>query len=228
MDILKKLTGGLVVSCQPVDGGPMDQPDIVASLAAAAEAGGASGVRIEGLANLSAVRKRVSVPIIGIVKEDLEHSPVRITPRCSHVRALAKAGADIIAYDATPRTRADTREDILAAILATGKLAMADCATLEDGLVAQSGGASVLGTTLSGYTEDTQSDDTGPDLALVRNFHGLDTFVMAEGRYMTPDLTAAARAAGADSVTVGTALTRLELMTASFVDAVKIGSFDAT
>jgi putative N-acetylmannosamine-6-phosphate epimerase len=39
---------------------------------------------------------------------------------------------------------------------------------------------------------------------------------MAEGRYDTPERAAQAIQAGAWSVTVGTALTRLELMTAGF------------
>ena len=34
MRALDTLRGGLVVSCQPVDDGPMDRPDIVAAMAA--------------------------------------------------------------------------------------------------------------------------------------------------------------------------------------------------
>ena len=66
MTILEKLGGGLVVSCQPIDDGPMDRPDIVAAMALAAEAGGANGLRIEGLNNLKAVRPLTELPIIGI------------------------------------------------------------------------------------------------------------------------------------------------------------------
>jgi N-acylglucosamine-6-phosphate 2-epimerase len=96
---LDRIRGGLVVSCQPVDGGPMDRPEIVAAMAAAAVAGGASAVRIEGIGNLRAARAAVSVPIIGIVKRDLADSPVRITPYPQDVRALAQAGADVVAVD---------------------------------------------------------------------------------------------------------------------------------
>ena len=70
IDVLDKLRGGLVASCQPVDEGPMDRPDIVAAMAQAAVLGGAAGLRIEGVENLRAVRPFVSVPIIGIVKSD--------------------------------------------------------------------------------------------------------------------------------------------------------------
>ena len=73
------LQQGFVASCQPVDDGPMDSPEIVAAMAKAAVAGGAAGLRIEGIDNLKAVRAAVSVPIIGIVKRDLAGSEVRIT-----------------------------------------------------------------------------------------------------------------------------------------------------
>ena len=55
--ILSQITGQLIVSCQPVPGGPMDRPDIVAAFAEAALAGGAAGVRIEGVENVAAVRR---------------------------------------------------------------------------------------------------------------------------------------------------------------------------
>lgn len=71
MSVVERLRGGLVASCQPVDNGPMDRPDIVAAMAQAAVAGGAVGLRIEGMANLRATRRLVDVPIIGIVKRNL-------------------------------------------------------------------------------------------------------------------------------------------------------------
>ena len=218
---LDTLRGGLVASCQPIDDGPLDRPEIVAALAAATLAGGASGVRIEGVENVRAVRACISAPIIGIVKEDLADSPVRITPRISQVRALAEAGADIIAYDGTDRLRPDTRNALLSEILLLGKIAMADCALLEDGKAALAGGAQIIGTTLSGYTDNTAGNGSEPDFALVRAFGKLDAFVMAEGRYNTPDLAATAIEHGADAVTVGTVLTRLEVITRSFVDAIR-------
>lgn len=133
MNILERMRGGLVASCQPVDDGPMDRPEIVAAMARAAVAGGAVALRIEGVDNLRAVRPVVDVPIIAIVKTDLPDSPVRITVTKADALALVEAGADIIAYDATPRQRTDSREQVLATILSAGRLAMADCATLEDG-----------------------------------------------------------------------------------------------
>lgn len=222
MDVLERLRGGLIASCQPVDDGAMDRPDIVAAMAQAAVAGGADGLRIEGVENLRAVRPVVDVPIIGIVKSDLADSPVRITVRLEDVRALAEAGADVIAYDATPRPRPDSREAVLAEILRLGRVAMADSATIEDARAALAGGAAIIGTTLSGYTAETEGLNDGPDFDLITAFHALGGgFVMAEGRINTPELAARALRAGADAVTVGSALTRLEHVTGWFATAIR-------
>lgn len=219
-DSLARLRNGLVVSCQPVPDGPMDRPEIVAAMAAAAMAGGAAGIRIEGLANLRAARAVTDAPIIGLIKRDLSDSPVRITPFTQDVRDLATAGANVIAIDATDRARPEPLADLVTAIHVAGLIGMADCATEADADRARRLGLAIIGTTLSGYTDATLRDDDAPDLDLVRQFRRLGGFVMAEGRYSTPRDVAAAIRAGADSVTVGTALTRLEIMTATFRDAI--------
>ncbi|QDY70442.1 N-acetylmannosamine-6-phosphate 2-epimerase [Qingshengfaniella alkalisoli] len=221
MSVPDQLRGGLIASCQPVDDGPMDRPEIVAAMAQAAVAGGAAGLRIEGLENLRATRAHVNVPIIGIVKRNLPDSPVRITVTVRDAQELLEAGADIVAYDATRRPRSDRREDIVAAILDGGAIAMADCSTVEDAQTAMAEGATIIGTTLSGYTDETAGDDDAPDFGLIREFRRLDSFVMAEGRFNSPDLAKKAIAAGADAVTVGSALTRLEVVTGWFAEAVR-------
>ncbi|TID13868.1 N-acetylmannosamine-6-phosphate 2-epimerase, partial [Avibacterium paragallinarum] len=93
-DVLNQIRYGLIASCQPVDGGPMDKPEIVAAMAQASVLGGAAGLRIEGIKNLKATRPLVDKPIIGIVKRDLPDSPVRITPFVQDIEELARAGAD--------------------------------------------------------------------------------------------------------------------------------------
>jgi N-acylglucosamine-6-phosphate 2-epimerase len=220
MGPLGQLRGGLVVSCQPVDGGPMDRPDIVAAMARAAVLGGAVGLRIEGLDNLRAARAVCDLPIIGILKRDLADSDVRITPLLGDVAGLAGLGADIVAYDATQRSRPVATRDIVAAIRGAGCIAMADCSSASDGARALRDGAQVLGTTLSGYVDDLATLDAPPDLGLVRGFASLGRFVIAEGRYNTPALAAQAMRAGADCVTVGSAITRLEHVTGWFAAAV--------
>lgn len=218
--LLDRLRGRLVVSCQPVPGGPMDRPEIVAAFALAALAGGAAGLRIEGIENLRAVRMLTSVPIIGLVKREVPGSAVRITPLLEDVRRLAEAGADIIAFDATDRDRPVSRADLVASIHNEGRLAMADCAFPEDGIAAHALGVAVLGSTMSGYTGGPVPD--APDLHLVTALRKTGAFVVAEGRYQSPLLAARALVAGADAVVVGSAITRTEHVTGWFVEAMAV------
>jgi N-acylglucosamine-6-phosphate 2-epimerase len=227
------LRGGLLVSCQPVSGGPMDTDEVVVRLAQAAMAGGADGLRIEGAARVALVRAGLGpdAPIVGLVKRDLPDSPVRITPWVDDVYALAEAGADVIAVDATDRPRPVSVAALREAIAGRGCLAMADCATLDDARRAVEAGFEWIGTTLSGYT--AQAVPEGPDLDLVRRLAAWQTdhastgapapswHLIAEGRYDTPALAAAALQAGAWAVTVGTAITRTEVLTQWFVQALR-------
>ena len=216
---VESLRGGLIVSCQPVIGGPMDAPAFVAAMALAALAGGAAGLRIEGLANLRAVRAATSAPIIGLIKRNVPDSDIYITPTEADVAALCEAGADIVAFDATLRPRPVTVAALAAAAHAAGKLAMADCAMAADGAAAVAAGVDVVGSTLSGYTGGPVSDV--PDLALVTALAGLGCPVFAEGRYRTPAQAQSAILAGALAVVVGSAITRIEHIAAWFADAVR-------
>lgn len=216
--VLSCLKTGFVSSCQPVDDGPMDSPTIIAAMAQASIAGGAVAVRIEGVENVRAARTKVTAPIIGIVKRDLTDSPVRITPYLDDVRALAEAGADIIAIDATSRRRPVSVEALVAAIHDAGRIAMADCSDYAEGMAAFHLGVEIIGTTLSGYVGPVTPAE--PDLALVTALKQAGCFVMAEGRYNSPQLAAQAILAGADCVTVGSAITRIEHICGWFAEGV--------
>jgi putative N-acetylmannosamine-6-phosphate epimerase len=211
------LRGRLVVSVQPVDGGPLDDDAVVARMAQAAVAGGAAALRIEGARRLAAVRLAVDVPIIGIVKRDLPGSPVRITPLVEDVQALAAVGADVIAVDVTARPRPVPVAVLRQAIADAGAVAMADASCEADALAALALDFGIVGTTLSGYTGGPVPAD--PDLALVRALAARGARVMAEGRFDTPTRAARALQAGAWAVTVGSALTRLEVATGWFAAA---------
>jgi N-acylglucosamine-6-phosphate 2-epimerase len=214
----KHLRRGLVVSCQPVDHGPLDHDEVVARIAAAALDGGARALRIEGAARLAHVRRRLpEALLIGIVKRDLSDSAVRITPLLNDVQALADAGADVIAVDVTDRPRPVPVTELLGMIRHTRCLAMADCSTLAEGLAAIRLGFEIVGTTLSGYTGGTVPVE--PDWALLSTLAAAHPRVMAEGRVHTPTQVAQAFALGAWAVTVGTAITRTELVTRSFAEA---------
>jgi len=216
-ELKSQLKGQTVVSIQPVEGSPLEKTEIIVAMAIAAEQAGAKGLRIEGVNNVAAVSSQVNIPIIGIVKRDFTDSPVRITPFRSDVDALANAGATIIAFDATDRIRPESRDQIANAIKNSGCFAMADSSCFEDGLWAHQQGVEIIGSTLSGYCGD--EEPTEPDFELVKKFSTAGFFTMAEGRYNTPELAAKAIENGATAVTVGSAITRLEVVTNWFNSA---------
>lgn len=221
--IPEKLWRALIVSCQPVPGGPFDNVEGVVAFARAAEAAGAKGLRIEGARNVSAVVKASALPVVGLVKRDLDQSPVRITPFPEDVEALADAGAAIIAVDATARSRPAPVAALISAIHRRGLLAMADISTVEEASAAIAAGADIVATTMSGYTGD-DLPPVGPDIDLVRDCVRLGHPVFAEGRYNSPALAGAAIDAGAMAVVVGSAITRPEHITGWFRDAVDTAS----
>ena len=213
----QSLDKGLIVSCQPVKGGAMDKAEMVVGFALAALEGGATALRIESAAYVAAVRAATARPIIGLVKRDLDGSPVRITPWIEDVDALAEAGADIIAYDATQRVRPVQTRALVERIHAHGRVAMADCSILSDAERALADGADVVGSTLAGYTGPVEP--TEPDLDLVAAMRRLTPHVVAEGNIRTPALAQQALAAGASMVVVGSAITRPEYVTSWFRSA---------
>ncbi len=218
--ILARLRGRLIVSCQPVPASPFDTVASVVAYARAAESAGAAGLRIEGRANVAGVAGASRLPVIGLVKRDLDDSPVRITPLLSDVAALAEAGAAIIAVDATDRPRPVSVPALIAEIKRHGRLAMADIATEDEARAALAAGADIVGTTMSGYAGPGPVPKE-PDLGLVARCARLGAPVFAEGRYNTPEAAGAAIRAGADAVVVGSAITRPEHVTAWFRQAVE-------
>jgi N-acylglucosamine-6-phosphate 2-epimerase len=217
---VQRWAGGLIVSCQPLAGSAMDSDDIVVAMALAAQAGGASALRIEGAARVRQVVAQVSIPVVGIVKRDLADSPVRITPLLDDVDALCAAGATVVAVDATQRQRPVPVAALLQRIKHGHCLAMADCSSLADGLAARDLGFDWVGTTLSGYTADTLcADDSPPDWPLIHQLSQRGCWVVAEGRLRTPAHAAQALREGARAVTVGSAITRVEHITSWFVQA---------
>ena len=193
-DLLSRIDGGLIVSCQPVDDGPMDSIATIVAMALAARDGGATALRIEGAANVAAVAAACDLPVVGIIKRDLPDSPIRITPYLEDVAALIDAGATLIAVDATRRPRPVEIADLLKAIHAGGRLAMADLSNIAEATAARQMGFDVIGTTMSGYTGGPVP--TNPDFELVAACRKLGTTVIAEGRYNTPQLAARAITAG--------------------------------
>jgi N-acylglucosamine-6-phosphate 2-epimerase len=219
-DPLEQLRGGLIVSCQAYPGEAMRDPRTMAQVAAAALVGGAAGIRVQGIGDIRATAQ-LPVPIVGLWKDG--DAEVFITPTLDHARAVADAGADIIAIDGTRRDRPDglTLAETIAGLRAhTHALIMADCGSLDDALAAEEAGADILGTTLSGYTGE-RPKTTGPDLELIELMAArCRRPIVAEGRIHTPAQAAAAIAAGAFAVCVGTAITHPSTITTWFAEAV--------
>ncbi|EFA72486.1 hypothetical protein CRD_00662 [Raphidiopsis brookii D9] len=161
-NLLSKLPelSGLIVSCQAPVTSPLHNPTIIAAMAQASANNGAKAVRIDSPNHIKAVKQKVSVPIIGLWKQIIAESDVYITPQFHHALAVAEAGADIIAMDATPRKRAGGEKlvDIIRGIhQQIGKPVMADVDTFASAKLAIDSGADIVGTTLFGYTEETKN-----------------------------------------------------------------------
>lgn len=220
MTLLDRLRGGLIVSVQARAGSALDDPHVLAAMAAAAQENGAAGVRIQGVRNLQAVRKRVSIPIVGIIKREYEGHEPYITPTMREVREVLECGAEIVAFDATGRAHPQGHEvaELIAEIHGGGALAMADCALADDGVCAKAAGADIVATTLCGYTKETRAAVL-PALDLVRAFAQLGCFVICEGGIHAPAAGAAALDAGADAVVVGTAITNTEWLVRQYAAA---------
>lgn len=219
-DPLELLRGGLIVSCQAYPGEAMRDPRTMAQVAAAALVGGAAGIRVQGIGDIRATAQ-LPVPIVGLWKDG--DAEVFITPTLDHARAVADAGADIVAIDGTRRDRPDglTLAETIAGLRAhSDALIMADCGSLDDAIAAEEAGADILGTTLSGYTGE-RPKTTGPDLELIELIAArCRRPIVAEGRIHTPAQAAAAIGAGAFAVCVGTAITHPSTITTWFADAV--------
>lgn len=224
-DLVSALKGNLIVSVQSYPGEAMRDTAVMTAVARAASEAGPAALRVQGLADCTAIKAAVDLPLIGLWKDGKDG--VVITPTLDHAIAVARTGVDVIALDATRRPRPDGRTfaEIVAVLRRhTDALVMADCSTLEEGLAAAAAGADLIGTTLAGYTHYSPKT-AGPDLELVSALAAaVDVPVIAEGRIRTPSDAAAALAAGAHAVVVGTAITHPTTITSWFVDALRPGS----
>jgi len=220
MSVLERLRGRLIVSVQAEDDSPLGAAATIALMARCVVQNGAAAVRIEGLERVRAVRAAVDVPIVGLLKGARSLDAPYITTTSADVDALAAGGADLVAFDATERMRSDgaTVADLIATAHRRGRLAFADCATADDARRAAEAGADVVATTLAGYTNETAGCEL-PALGLLRALVAFHPFAVCEGGIATPEQAAAAFAAGASAVVVGTAITNVDALTRRFAAA---------
>ncbi len=215
--ILEQLRGSIVVSCQAEPGRPLDAPAHIVALARSVVLGGASALRIQGLANIAAVRSATDLPIIGLVKVSRPGTDVYITPTIADVEETAAAGADIVAFDATLRPRPHTVQALCAATRRAGCLSMADVSTVEEGTHAMEAGADIVSTTMAGYTPHSRQSRE-PDFQLMSELAALGVPFAAEGRIWSGEDARRCLTLGAAFVVVGSAITRPDAIARRFID----------
>ena len=223
MDIVARLRGSLVVSCQAGPDEPLHGLGMMAGMARAAVQGGARGIRSESVSDIRAIREAVDVPVIGLIKRSVPGSSVYITPTFDDAAAAVAAGAHLVALDATTLVRPDglTLEQTIRRLRDELHVpVMADVSTLEEGLAAAKAGAACIGTTLSGYTPQSPKLE-GPDWDLLEALVAATPVpVILEGRVWEPAEVTRAFRLGAFAVVVGSAITRPQLVTARFAAAI--------
>jgi putative N-acetylmannosamine-6-phosphate epimerase len=214
----------LIVSCQAHDDNPLRGSLFMRRMALAALQGGAHAIRADAPEDVRAIRAVCDAPLIGLYKDKAVSETLYITPTLEHAREIVRAGADIVALDASTHDRpAESLEVMIEGIHALRALVFADCATLEDAVTAARFGADFVSTTMAGYTPaTTHLKGDGPDFALLEAMvREANAPVIGEGRYWTPEDVRRGFALGAHGIVVGTAITNPREITRRFTRAVK-------
>lgn len=223
----------LIASVQASEGSPLEDPAALLKLAEPSVKEGVQVLRLQGMAAIGLIRSTFRLPVIGLIKHAYADSEVYITPTRREVEDLLQSGCEVIALDGTTRTRPNGEQliDLIQMIHEGGRLAMADCDTVEGAEHAVAAGADLVGTTLAGYTLPRERT-AGPDLDLVRELvTTVEVPVIAEGRFEEPWQVQAALRIGASAVVIGGALNDPVKQTRRFLAGAgrvpdPIGAFD--
>lgn len=223
--VMDRIKGGLIVSCQALKEEPLYSSYIMSRMAYAAMLGGAVGIRANTIVDITEIKKTVSLPVIGIIKEVYGDCDVYITPTMKEIDALVECGVSIIATDATKRQRPDgkTLDEFFGEVREKypEQLFMADCSSYEEGMHAAQIGFDMVGTTMNGYTEYTKGAQL-PNIDLMGRLAAeCGKPVIAEGGIWQPDQLKAALDAGVWAAVIGGAITRPMEITRRFVSAIK-------
>ena len=222
------IQGQLIVSCQALPHEPLHSDFIMARMAVAAKEGGAKGIRANSVIDIKAIKEAVDLPVIGIIKRDYDDADVYITATMKEVDELMEAKPEIIALDATisSRPNGQTLDEFYQEIrqkYPTQKL-MADCSTVEEMIHADELGFDYIGSTLVGYTNQSKGDKIeANDFEILREvLKVIKHPLIAEGNIDTPEKVKRVLELGAYSVVVGSAITRPQLITKKFVEAIHL------
>ena len=222
-DIYQKL----IVSCQALPSEPLHSSFIMGRMALAAYQGGACGIRANTREDIAEIRKNVDLPIIGIVKRDYTDSDVYITPSMKEIEELMEVRPEIIAMDATGALRPGkvSLDDFFHECKEKypDQLWMADCSTIQEALHADELGFDFIGTTMVGYTPQSRgSKIEANDFEIIRTILSQAKHpVIAEGNINTPEKAKRVIQLGCYSVVVGSIITRPQLITKTFTEALK-------
>lgn len=222
--MLKKVKNNIIVSCQALPEEPLHSSFIMSKMALAAKQGGAKGIRANSKEDIIEIKKEVNLPVVGIVKRDYTDSSVYITPTYQEIDELLESGCEMIAMDATKRSRPENNElDELVRYVREKDESiqlMADIASLDDAIQADKLGFDCVSTTLYGYTEETKNKklyDNDFEF-LKRVIESVSIPVIAEGNVVTPEMAKRCLQLGAYAVVVGGAITRPQQITERFVE----------
>ena len=98
---------------------------------------------------------------------------------------------------------------------------MGEISTLEEAERIIPMGFDLISTTLSGYTRESQ-EVKAVNLDLIRQIHAItDIPIIAEGKIRCEQEAVEALKAGAHAVVVGTSITRPEIITERYVEAIR-------
>jgi N-acylglucosamine-6-phosphate 2-epimerase len=217
------LKGKLIVSCQAAPGDPLDDTEVLRRLAISTLRGGAGGLRANGVEAIRAFREETKLPILGILKS-YAGDELCITPDFDSAKAIAEAGADVIALDCTtarPLTAEPWPQLMERIHRELGKPVLADIATFEEAAAAEQAGADAVATTLYGFTPATAGARSVNWELVEQLARTVQVPVIVEGHISQPEEVRRALDTGAFAVVVGSAITRPESITARFVKAIR-------
>lgn len=222
-EVLEKIKGGLIVSCQMEKHAPCYSEDSVELMAKAAVWAGACALRINGVDNVKKIKSLFDIPVIGLVKVFRTDTEVFMTPTMNEVEQLIEAKADVIAIDGTDRL-IDNHPAMNIIVEIKKKypnvLILADVRDEVDAVQSLELGADMVAPTFYRFKKDAKSTDL-PDWEMFAKMCRAckdKGIVLMEGKIWTPDDAIRALHYGAYAVVVGSAITRPHLIARRFVD----------